>query len=159
MSALDFKALALVSALIVPFILSGTASAFGPEDALPDVETATALSKEELILAFKGRKHLGSYNFLTKDISSFAFEETTNEDGSIRHVQEDKVDTGQWNIIKNTICFDYDDPNLLKACFKIYSRGNCYYHYQVSTEGFARYGFTARSVIDGETPNCEPSYV
>jgi len=159
MSVLDFKALALVSALIVPFILSGTASAFGPEDALPDVETATALSKEELILAFKGQKHLGSYNFLTKDISSFAFEETTNEDGSIRHVQEDKVDTGQWVITKNTICYDYDDLDLLQACFEIYARGNCYYHYQVSTEGLPRYGFTARSVIDGDTPNCEPSLV
>lgn len=149
----------IISTLLLPLILPIQAYAFGPEEAYPDIETSTPLSETELINVFKGKKHLGSYNFLTQDISTFAFEETTRADGSIRHVQEDKVDTGQWTISGNTICYDYDDPNLLQACFKMYTRGNCYYHYQVSTEGFARYGFTARSVIAGETPSCEPSFV
>lgn len=139
--------------------MSEAAFAVGPDEIYPDVEHATPLTEAELTKVFKGQKHLGSYNFLTQDISSYAFEETTRADGSIRHVQEDKVDTGQWTITKNVICYNYDDPSLLQACFKIYARGNCYYHYQVSTEGIARFGFTARSVIAGETPNCEPSYV
>jgi len=147
------------TALLLPCLMATQAAAFGPDEAYPDVKEATPLSEAELTDAFKGQKHLGSYNFLTQDISSFAFEETTHADGSIRHVQEDKVDTGQWTIVKDTICYDYDDPSLRQACFKIYARGNCYYHYQVSTEGIVRYGFTARSVIAGQTPNCEPSYV
>jgi len=134
----------IAAALLLPLIAPLHAFGFGPEDSLPDIEHATPLSEAELVATFKGKKHLGSYNFLTKDISSFAFEELTRADGSIRHVQEDKIDTGQWVISKNTICYDYDDPSLLQACFKIYARGNCYYHYQVSTEGFPRYGFTAR---------------
>jgi len=149
----------IAAAVLLPLILPVQVAAFGPEDAYPDVEHDTPLSESELIGVFKGKKHLGSYNFLTQDITSYAFEETTRADGTIHHVQEDKVDTGQWTISNNIICYDYDDPSLLQACFKIYARGNCYYHYQVSTEGFSRYGFTARSVIAGETPNCEPSYV
>lgn len=145
--------------LVILPLLTAQAAAFGPEDGYPDIEQDTPLSSAELTSVFKGQKHLGSYNFLTREIATFAFEETTLADGSILHVQEDKVDTGQWTIIGNTICYDYDDPALRQACFKIYAQGNCYYHYQVSTEGRPQFGFTARSVIAGQTPNCEPSYV
>lgn len=145
----------IMLALILPF----KAGAMGPDEIYPDVEYETALSGAELALIFKGQKHLGSYNFLNRDITSFAFEETTFDDGKIRHVQQGRVDTGNWTITDNIICYDYDDPLLRQACFKIYARGNCYYHYQVSVEGQTRYGFTARTIIDGETPNCEPSLV
>ena len=135
------------------------AAALGPDESYPDVEHDSPLSEVELRAAFTGQKHLGSYNFLNRDITTFAFEETTESDGSIRHVQQGQVDTGQWEINKTVICYDYDDPDLLQACFRMYVRGNCYYHYQVSVEGYAKFGFTARSVIAGETPNCEPSLV
>lgn len=133
--------------------------ALGPEDSYPDVEYDEPISEAELRAAFTGKKHKGSYNFLNRDITTFAFEETTYSDGRIRHVQQGKVDTGQWNITDNVICYDYDDPELLQACFRMYVRGNCYYHYQVSVQGYPKFGFSARSVIDGETPNCEPSFV
>lgn len=146
----------LIIALLWP--LNGLA--LGLDDAYPDVEEETPLSSEELTLAFQGRKHLGTYNFLHQNITSYGFEETTLADGSLRHVQQGQVDTGQWIIKDNTICYDYDNPELYQACFKIYTRGNCYYHYHVSTQGhYGPYGFTARSVIAGETPNCEPSLV
>ena len=133
--------------------------ALGPEDSYPDVEYDEPISEAKLRAAFTGKKHKGSYNFLNRDITTFAFEETTYSDGRIRHVQEGKVDTGQWKITDNVICYDYDDPELLQACFRMYIRGNCYYHYQVSVQGYPKFGFSARSVIDGETPNCEPSFV
>lgn len=142
-------------AALVPF----QASAIGPDETYPDVEHDEPLTETELRAAFTGKKHLGSYNFLNYGISSYAFEETTRSDGSIKHVQEGRVDTGQWKITKNIICYDYDAPQLIKACFKMYLQGNCYYHYQVSGGGVPRFGFTARSVIAGETANCEPSYV
>lgn len=139
--------------------MPATAQGLGPEESYPDVEHDKPLSESELRAAFTGKKHLGSYNFLNRDITSYAFEETTESDGRIRHVQQGKVDTGQWDIIKNVICYDYDDPQLRRACFRMYVRGNCYYHYQVSVEGYPKFGFTARSVLAGETPNCEPSFV
>jgi len=149
----------IASAFILPVTAPLQAAAFGPNDTYPDIDHSTPLSEAELTEVFKGKTHLGSYNFLSKNITTYAFEETTKDDGSIRHVQEDVVDTGTWSISGNEICYDYDAPSLLQACFKIYARGNCYYHYQVSTEGFAQYGFTARTVIAGETPKCEPGYV
>ena len=159
MRTIDSIKTALFSASLLSIFIAGQAIAFEPDEAFPDVEQSTAMTTEELTQVFKGKKHLGTYNFLTRDITSFAFEETTAADGSIRHVQEDKIDTGQWKITNGTICYNYDDPALRQACFKIYPRGNCYYHYQVSTEGRPQFGFTARSVIAGDTPNCEPSYV
>lgn len=146
----------IILALLWP--LNGLA--LGVDDAYPDVEQEAPLSGGELETAFKGQTHLGTYNFLHNNITSYAFEETTLADGSIRHVQQGKIDTGQWEITDNTICYDYNDPSLLQACFQIYARGNCYYHYHLSTQGrYGPYGFTARSVIAGETPNCEPSLV
>lgn len=145
--------------ITIACLLSFQAAAIGPEESYPDVEHDEPISETELRAAFTGKKHFGSYNFLNRDISSYAFEETTNADGSLRHVQQGKVDTGQWEITNNVICYDYDDPQLRQACFRMYVRGNCYYHYQVSVEGYPKFGFTARSVIAGETPNCEPSFV
>ena len=130
-----------------------------PMEFLPDISVEDPMTEDQLIAVFKGQTHTGTYNFLNRDITSFAFEEETAADGSIRHVQQHRVDTGQWTIEGNVICYDYDDPELRQACFNIYARGNCYYHHQVSVQGQARFGFTARSVIKGETPNCEPSLV
>lgn len=148
-----------ISYVLIACLVPLQSFAIGPDEAYPDVEHSEPLSETELQAVFTGKTHLGSYNFLNRDITSYAFEETTEADGGIRHVQQGRVDTGQWEITKNVICYDYDDPQLRQACFKIYVRGNCYYHYQVSVEGFPKFGFTARSVIAGETPDCEPSYV
>lgn len=125
----------------------------------PDIETTQSLDAEGLHAVFSGKSHLGTYSFLRGDINTYAFTETTFADGRIRHVQKthDKeiIDTGDWEIDGDTICYDYDDARLRQACFKIYVVGNCYYHYQVSVQGFPASGFTARSVIKGERPDCE----
>lgn len=152
-------ALTLLATPLMVLTLTSAAFAIGPDEHLPDVTVDTPLTGEELETVFRGKTHRGSYTFLNRDITTFAFTETTAADGSIRHVQQDRVDTGTWSVTGNVICYDYDDQQLLQACFNIYARGNCYYHYQVSTLGRAKFGFTARSVIEGETPSCEPSLV
>jgi len=149
----------IILSLACSILSASQTQAFGPEVQYPDVEQDAPLSSAELITAFKGQTHLGTYNFLHKNITTFAFEETTYADGKIRHEQQGIIDKGYWTISEDKICYNYDDPSLLQACFHIYVRGNCYYHYQISTNGVARFGFTARSVIAGETPNCEPSFV
>ncbi len=149
----------LFGLITIACLLPFHAAALGPDEGYPDVEYDSSISEAQLRAAFTGKRHLGSYNFLSKGITTYAFEETTNSDGSLRHIREGHVDTGQWEIKDNTICYDYDDPTLLQACFRMYLRGNCYYHYQVSVQGYPKFGFTARSVIAGETANCEPSFV
>lgn len=145
--------------LLLALLLPAQALAMGPDENFPDVLEDTPLTGEELLKVFSGQTHNGSYSFLNRDITTFAFTETTRADGSVRHVQQEQVDTGRWTVTGNVICYDYDDPDLLQACFNIYARGNCYYHYQVSVLGRTQFGFTARSIIAGDTPNCEPSLV
>ena len=128
---------------------------------LPDIEDTRSLDGQGLLAVFSGQTHRGTYSFLRKDIITYAFSETTYADGRVKHIQKSHVkeviDSGQWEIEDDTICYDYDNERLRQACFRIYVVGNCYYHYQVSVEGFPASGFTARSVIKGERPDCEPS--
>jgi len=123
---------------------------------VPDVSQDVPLSETELTVTFKGQIHRGSYNFIRRDMDTFSFEEETLSDGSIRHVQGTRIDTGTWSVNDTQICYLYDADDLNPACFEIYQRGNCYYHYQKSVRGMGREGFTARSVIKGEEPDCAP---
>jgi len=122
----------------------------------PDPASDTPLSESELIAVFNGQTHSGSYNFIRRNIKTFSFEERTAKDGSIHHVQGDRIDTGQWSIKNTQICYHYDAEDLNPACFEIYQRGNCYHHYQKSVRSKDYERFTARSVIKGEEPDCAP---
>ena len=150
---------------IFAIVLSLSFIAGAQDHNFPDVETDAPLSEAELINAFKGQTHQGTYSFVRRNFSSFGFSEETRADGTTYHLQQDRLDTGTWDISGERLCFNYDDSAhgnfsaYNPICFNIYQRGNCYYHYQVSLRGVAQYGFTARSVIDGERPNCEPSYI
>ncbi len=130
---------------------------------LPDVTVDTPLSESELTEVFSGQTHRGTYSFKRKNFTSFGFTETTRADGTTHHVQQGRVDSGTWDITKDRLCFSYEDNDHSQfsrfnpICFKIYQRGNCYYHYQISVRGVPNAGFTARSVLKGERPNCEPS--
>jgi len=96
--------------------------ALGPHEAYPDVDHSEPLTESELRAAFTGQKHLGSYNFLNRNITSYAFEETTEANGKIRHVQQGHVDTGDWSITKNVICYDYDDVRPWKLLLPLSSQ-------------------------------------
>ncbi|WP_298912812.1 hypothetical protein [uncultured Algimonas sp.] len=126
-------------------------------DFMPDPRTEAPLDEEALRAAFSGQTHLGTYNFKRPEIDTFSFRETTSANGTTRHYHGDKIDTGTWRIMSNVICFTYDNWNggIHRACFNIFQRGNCYYHYALNQNG----NFTARSVHAGETPDCEPAMV
>ena len=129
---------------------------------LPDPNSDTPLSETELIAVFKGQTHRGTYGFKRVNFSSYGFEETTKSDGGVKHVQDGHTDTGTYEIKGDLLCFSYD-PNERgefaqsnPICFNIYQRGNCYYHYQRSVQNRPARGFTARSVIKGDNPDCAP---
>jgi hypothetical protein len=123
----------------------------------PDPTQEVPLSGTELLEAFSGKTHRGTYNFQRAEIDTFAFTETTHADGRTEHWHGDKLDTGTWRVKANVICFDYEnwDGGTHQACFNIFKRGNCYYHYGLRL-GLGQGAFTARSVHAGETPECEP---
>lgn len=130
---------------------------------MPDPYSDIPLTETELISVFKGQTHRGTYSFKRLNFKSFGFEETTREDGGVKHVQDGHTDTGRYTIKDDQICFSYD-PNergefaqFNPICFNIYQRGNCYYHYQRSVRNDVSVrGFTARSVIKGDNPDCAP---
>ncbi|GLQ19152.1 hypothetical protein ACFFUB_12110 [Algimonas porphyrae] len=167
----DFRALlsgfilALIPALSIAQIAPQPAPMTPNEegDFLPDPSQEVPLSEAQLLAAFSDKTHRGTYNFKRPEIDTFAFVETTTSDGRTRHVHGDKVDTGTWRVKANVICFSYInwDGGTHNACFNIFQRGNCYYHYGLNVNGLAGMGgsFTARSVHEGETPECEPSMV
>jgi len=138
------------------------AAQFDTDYYVPNIETTHKLTADELRAVFSGKTHNGTYSFLRSDIKTYAFTETTFANGDVKHVQKTRdkelIDTGDWEIEDDTICYDYDDKRLRQACFRIYVVGNCYYHYQVSVQGFPASGFSARSVIKGENPSCEPGF-
>lgn len=127
---------------------------------MPDPASDIPLSETELTAVFKGQTHRGTYSFKRTNFKSFGFEETTRRDGRVKHVQDGHTDTGTYTIKGNKLCFSYDQnersefSNFNPICFNIYQRGNCYYHYQRSVNGKAVRGFTARSVIKGDNPDC-----
>lgn len=129
-------------------------------DYLPDPSQDVPLDEDALMAAFSDKTHRGTYNFKRPNIDSFAFEETTTSDGKTRHEHGDKVDLGTWRVKANVICFHYTnwDGGTHDACFNIYVKGNCYYHYGLRS-GLGGGAFTARSVHAGETPECEPPSV
>ena len=134
-----------------------------PGSHLPDPRVDVPLDGAELSEAFTNRTHRGSYSFRRPNIGTFAFEETTTDDGRTVHVHGDKTDLGTWRVRANVICFVYEDWDSRSgqhtACFNIYKRGNCFYHYNLPRGRVGAGRFTARSVHKGETPDCEPAMV
>lgn len=155
---------AVIAALCVLFAGPAAAQDGAPFEAnpdgdyLPDPRRDLPLDEAELRAAFTDKTHIGSYNFRRRDIDTFAFEETTTSDGRTVHTHGDKTDRGTWRVLSNVICFEYvdwDGPGgIHRACFNIFQKGNCYYHYAIRGGGF-----TARSFHEGEQPVCEPGYV
>lgn len=123
-------------------------------DYLPDPKQEIPLTGQELLEAFSDKTHRGTYNFKRANIDTFAFVETTTADGRTIHTHGDKVDTGTWRVMANVICFKYDNWSGGESnfCFNIYKRGNCFYHYGLNGGG----GFSARTIHEGEIPECEP---
>ncbi|MEL6687003.1 MAG: hypothetical protein AAFP97_05225 [Pseudomonadota bacterium] len=147
----------------VSVLLSANAFAQAPMqpnedgDYFPDPRLELPLNEAELRAAFSDKTHRGTYTFSRPNIDTFAFEETTTSDGRTVHKHGDAVDTGTWRVMANVICFRYENYNggIHNACFNIYKRGNCFYHYGLNS-AFGGGDFTARSVHEGEIPECEP---
>jgi hypothetical protein len=119
---------------------------YGP----PDTSQELPLDGEALKALFMDRTHRGYYEIGDIENMDPAFTEEMKADGSTIHERDGIVSTGEWRTRNNVVCFTYDDLN--GGCFSIYQRGNCYYAMSAFTSDLV-----AISVLDGETPDCEPS--
>lgn len=121
---------------------------YGP----PDPTQELPLDSEALMALFMDRTHRGYYEYKDWDTLDPAFTEEMKADGSAIHERDGIISEGQWRTRNNVVCFTYDDLN--GGCFSIYQRGNCYYAMSAFTSDLV-----AISVLDGNTPDCEPPSV
>ena len=120
---------------------------------------ALRLSEAEIKEEFKGRTHEGAYNFNAVGEARNNYVETHFEDGRTIYKEKDLTSRGIWLVNDGSLCFMYEDDMLSGGCFRVYKVENCYYYYsdQFSerTDELERDYWTARSVREGETPQCE----
>lgn len=117
----------------------------------PDPKQELPLEGDALTAIFMNKLHRGYYEVGDWDTSDPAFSEDMRSDGSTVHIRDGLTSLGTWKTRENVVCFTYE--NLNGGCFNIYQRGNCYYAMSAFT-----HDLVAISVLDGETPDCEPSF-
>ena len=120
---------------------------YGP----PDTTQQLPLDGEALTALFMDRTHRGYYEVGDWEDLDPAFTEEMKADGTAIHERDGVVSVGQWRTRQNVVCFTYEDLN--GGCFSIYQRGNCYYAMSAFTSELV-----AISVLDGDIPDCEPSF-
>jgi len=120
---------------------------YGP----PDPSQELPLDGDALTALFMDRTHRGYYEVGDWENTDPAFTEQMKADGSAIHERDGVISSGQWRTKNNVVCFTYDDLN--GGCFSIYQRGNCYYAMSAFSSDLV-----AISVLDGDIPDCEPSF-
>jgi len=117
------------------------------------------LSGEQIKAEFKGITHEGAYNFNAVGEARNNYVETHLEDGRTIYKEENLASRGVWLVNDGTLCFVYEDDMLAGGCFRVYKVKNCYYYYSDQLiehpDELDRDYWTARSVREGETPQCE----
>ncbi|RKQ71306.1 hypothetical protein DES40_0619 [Litorimonas taeanensis] len=108
---------------------------------------------------FSGVKHVGEYNFTREGQSQNTYTEMHYDTGRVLYKEGGVENTGAWFILDDTLCFVYKNDRMSNGCFRVYKVKNCFYHYsdqipETKNELDQEY-WTARSVKDGQTPQCD----
>ena len=143
--------------LIAPVFLSISAQAQNQQtDIRPN---ALRVMGDELKAQFEDKTHQGAYNFTFQGIAQNTYVETHFPDGRVTYREGEFEAGGRWFINEDNLCFVYPNTDMTGGCFRVYKVENCFYYYsnqlrEVEDELDQDY-WTARSVLDGETPECD----
>lgn len=146
----------LVIALAL-FASSISAAQSQTTDIRPDAKRITG---DALLAEFLGVTHDGAYNFSEEGEAGRYYVETHHDDSRTSYVEDGNTTIGVWSIRQNFLCFQYPGEGMNGGCFRVYKVGNCFYYYsnqlpERRLEIDQPY-WTARSVKQGEAPNCDP---
>ncbi|MGB3455037.1 MAG: hypothetical protein WBG08_04760 [Litorimonas sp.] len=140
--------------LWLPFLLFATANTAHAQLAdpalIPDPTLETPLEGEALELLFQDRTHRGYYQYGDWTDLEPAFTERMGADGSAVHDQDGVRSVGTWRVRHNVVCFEY--TTLQGGCFNIFRKGTCNFAFSAMSRTLV-----AVTVLDEETPDCEPS--
>lgn len=114
---------------------------------------------EELRAQFEGKVHKGAYNFTFEGRGLNNYSEMHYPDGRVVYQEDEVKAEGVWFINRDNVCFVYEKSAMTGGCFRVYKVANCYYYYSDQireTEGeLDRDYWTARSVLEGQSPECD----
>lgn len=112
--------------------------------------------------SFSGKTHDGAYNFTEQGQSRFRYLETHAPNGDVVYSENGRPEAGLWDIYEDTLCYAYVSKLMTGGCFRVYRIDNCFYFYSSTLpereDEAGRDYWTARSVIDGEVPECEAAF-
>lgn len=120
---------------------------------------ALRVTGDDLRAQFEGKVHNGAYNFTFEGQGLNNYSEMHYPDGRVTYREDDLEAEGVWFINRDNICFVYENSSMTGGCFRVYKVANCYYYYSDQIrelEGeLDRDYWTARSVLDGQSPECD----
>jgi len=140
-------------------LLSGSALAQSQNtDIRPDAKRVVG---DKLLKEFLGVTHDGAYNFTDDGEPQRFYRETHHKNSQTSYVEDEQTMLGVWTIMRDQLCFEYPGDRMSGGCFRVYKVGNCFYYYSnqipESSMEIDRDYWTARSVKEGQIPNCEPA--
>ena len=123
--------------------------------------SAERLMGEDIERAFRNVTHKGSYNFDHYGLASNSYTEEHFPDGRVAYHEGDITLRGQWYEENDNLCFSYENDLMGGGCFRVYQVQNCFYYYSdqipLTEWELGEDYWTARSVVKGEMPKCEPA--
>ena len=148
-----------VSFIVMLSAVCAVSTAWAQSQRLDIRPHAQRVMGEEIKSQFESKTHHGAYNFTFQGVAQNTYVETHYPDGRVKYREGDFEADGRWFINQDNLCFVYPDTNMNGGCFRVYKVENCFYYYsnqirEVEGELDQDY-WTARSVIDGEAPQCE----
>lgn len=139
------------------------ASAMAQSQTLDIRDQAERLKGDALLAAFLGKTFDGAYNFTDDGKPRRFFTESHLEDSRTLYSEDGVKTEGVWTIMQNNICYRYKSSNMSGGCFRVYKISNCFYFYDQRIEERPREigenYWTARSTRQGETADCEASFI
>lgn len=118
------------------------------------------LDGDDILDEFLGQTFNGAYSLSDDNEPTRFFTESHEETSEALYTEDGLSYPGIWTIRKNLICYQYASPDMTGGCFQVFKTGNCYFFYGDNVPanfiGAGKYFWTARSVIKGTTPDCDP---
>ena len=152
--------LVIMKKLTIAFVLIFITGFLNPVAAQNTNSDLQRLNSDDILRAFNGQTHNGAYS-LTQDGEPTRFYVEDHLETSEAIYSENGISyPGVWSIMRDHLCYDYVSDDMTGGCFKVFQIGNCYFFFGDNIPNhlinLEQNYWTARSVIKGQSPDCDP---
>lgn len=122
-------------------------------------EELRLLTDDELVAAFSGKTHYGTYKEFREKTGTSSYTEHTKADGTTIYKEGDMVLKGKWKAVGDRVCFRYEEEIQGVHCFIIFEAGTCLYGYNPGNVNFngpiSPNYWNAKSIRKGDVSTCD----